>query len=57
MINYKQGKENGVADALSRRFVLVNTLVFRMMGLESLKGFYYMDSDVKDTFDSLNKEK
>ncbi|XP_049405104.1 uncharacterized protein LOC125868519 [Solanum stenotomum] len=53
VINYKQGKENVVADALSRRFVLVNTLVSRMMGFESLKGFYSMDSDFKDTFDNL----
>ena len=53
MINYKQGKENLVADALSRRFMLVNTLDSRMMGFESLKEFYFMDSDFKDTFDNL----
>ena len=44
-----------VEDALSRRFVLVNTLDSTMMGFESLNGFYSMDSDFKDTFDNLTK--
>ena len=43
MSNYKQEKENVVVDALSRRFLLVNMLVSRMMGFESLKGLYSMD--------------
>ena len=55
MINYKQGKENVEADALSRRFVLVNTLVSRMMLFEILKGFYSMDFYFKDTFDNLTE--
>ena len=45
-----------VADALSRRFMLVNTLDSRMMGFESLKEFYSMDSDFKYTFDNLTKQ-
>ena len=36
VINYKQAKENVVADALSRRFVLDNTLVSRMMAFDNL---------------------
>ena len=44
-----------VADALSRRFVLVNTFVSRIMGFEILKGLYSMNSEFKDTFDILTK--
>lgn len=47
VINYKKGKENVVADALSRRFVLVNNFVSRIMGFEILKRFYSMDRDFK----------
>ena len=57
VINYKQGKENVVADALSRRYFLVNALASKMMGFESLKGFYAMDSDFKETFESLHQGK
>ena len=45
MINYKQGKENIMADALSRRYALMNTLTSRLMGFESLKKLYSNDYD------------
>ena len=57
MINYKQVKESVVVHAVSKRFVLVNTLISRMVGFESLKRFYYMDSNFKDTFVNLSKGK
>lgn len=57
VINYKQGKENVVADALSRRYVLVNVLASRMMGFESLEGFFSMDPNFKKVFESLNQRK
>jgi hypothetical protein len=34
MIKYKQGKENTMADALSRRYVLLSTLKARFLGFE-----------------------
>ncbi|KAF8107062.1 hypothetical protein N665_0127s0010 [Sinapis alba] len=37
VIKYKQGKENIVADALSRRYVLLNTLDAKLLGFENSK--------------------
>ncbi|XP_049406074.1 uncharacterized protein LOC125869661 [Solanum stenotomum] len=45
VINYKQDKENIVADSLSRRYALMNTLTSRLMGFESLKELYSNDDD------------
>ena len=50
VINYKQGKENIVADALSRRYALMNTLTSRLMGFESLKELYSNDDDFEKVF-------
>ncbi|XP_060216386.1 uncharacterized protein LOC132643883 isoform X1 [Lycium barbarum] len=57
VINYKRGKENVVAGALSRRLVLLNTMASRMMGFESLKGFYAQDPDFKDICEELTQGK
>nr|XP_016511489.1 PREDICTED: uncharacterized protein LOC107828385 [Nicotiana tabacum] len=43
VISYKQGKENVDADALSRRYVLVSTLTFKLMGFDQIKGLYAND--------------
>ena len=43
VIRYKQGKENIVADALSRRYVLLNTLNARLLGFEHIKDLYQHD--------------
>ncbi|XP_022157993.1 uncharacterized protein LOC111024587, partial [Momordica charantia] len=40
---YKQGKENIVADALSRRYALFNTLNAKILGFEHLKSLYLDD--------------
>ncbi|KAM3319001.1 hypothetical protein P3S67_006201 [Capsicum chacoense] len=50
VINYKQGKENIVEDALSRRYALMNTLTSRLMGFESLKMLYSNDDDFGKVF-------
>ena len=42
VIKYKQGKENIVADALSRRYVLLSTLDARFLGFEHIKELYRM---------------
>lgn len=50
VIAYKQGKENVVADALSRRYVLVSTLTSKLMGFDQIKGLYANDSDFGKVF-------
>ena len=45
VIRYKQGKENVVADALSRRYVLISTLDAKLLGFEHIKGLYLIDQD------------
>jgi hypothetical protein len=45
VIKYKQGKENIVADALSRRYVLLHTMNTRLLGFEYVKELYDNDSD------------
>ena len=45
VIKYKQGKENIVADALWRRYVLLSTLDARFLGFEHIKELYKDDSD------------
>ena len=37
VIKYKQGKENVVVDALSRRYALVSTLNAKLLGFEYVK--------------------
>jgi hypothetical protein len=45
VIKYKQGQENEVADALSRRYVLLNTLNTKLLGFENIKELYLDDHD------------
>ncbi|XP_072077993.1 uncharacterized protein [Arachis hypogaea] len=45
VIAYKQGKENMVADALSRRYSLITTLTSKLLGFECMKELYATDSD------------
>ena len=45
VIKYKQGKENIMADALSRRYALVSTLNAKLFGFEYVKEFYANDDD------------
>ncbi|RVW46460.1 Transposon Ty3-I Gag-Pol polyprotein [Vitis vinifera] len=45
VIKYKQGKENIVANALSRRYALVSTLNAKLLGFEYVKELYANDDD------------
>jgi hypothetical protein len=54
-IKYKQGKEKIVADALSRRYVLLHTMNTRLVGFEYVKELYDNDSNFATFFK--NKER
>jgi hypothetical protein len=55
MIRYKQGKENVVADALSRRYALLSMLNTKQLGFEYIKDLYVQDSDFGDVFNACEK--
>lgn len=55
VIKYKQGKENVVADALSRRYVLLSTLETKLLGFEFIKDLYVTDPDFKEIFRKCSK--
>ncbi|XP_040930106.1 uncharacterized protein, partial [Gossypium hirsutum] len=50
VIKYKKGKENVVADALSRRYALLNILDAKLMGFVFLKDLYVNDADFSEFF-------
>lgn len=45
VIRYNQGKENVVADVLSRRYALISTLDAKLLGSEHIKELYADDRD------------
>ncbi|KAI5652231.1 hypothetical protein M9H77_29418 [Catharanthus roseus] len=49
---YKKGKENVIADALSRRYIQISTLHAQILGFEMLKELYAHDNAFKDIFDA-----
>jgi hypothetical protein len=55
VIKYKQGKENIVADALSRRYALVSTLNAKLFGFEYVKELYVNDDDFASVFGACEK--
>ena len=55
VIHYKQGKENVVADALSRRYTLISTLDTKLLGLEYIKDLYVNDSDFSSIYEACEK--
>ncbi|GKV10849.1 hypothetical protein SLEP1_g22159 [Rubroshorea leprosula] len=55
MIKYKQGKENIVADALSRRYTLISTLSAKLLGFEHIKELYANDPDFANVFNACEK--
>jgi hypothetical protein len=55
VIRYKQGKENIVADALLRRYVLLTSLSAKMLGFEYLKDVYDNDADFSDVYIACDK--
>lgn len=52
VIKYKQGKENIVADALSRRYVLFSTLDSKFMGFEHVKELYVLSHYFKEIYEA-----
>ncbi|XP_074302923.1 uncharacterized protein LOC141637258 [Silene latifolia] len=50
---YIEGKDNVVADALSRRFVMLSYMKQRVLGFEHMKEFYKEDPDFKEEWESL----
>ncbi|XP_056850830.1 uncharacterized protein LOC130500129 [Raphanus sativus] len=55
VIKYKQGKENVVADALSRRYTLLSALETKLLGFEFIKDLYASDQDFKEIFRKCTK--
>lgn len=56
VIKYKQGKENVVADALSRRYVLLATLDAKLLGFEQIKELYSLDDGFAEIFATCARE-
>jgi hypothetical protein len=50
VVKYKKGKENIVADALSRKNVLLNQLVVKVPGLQHIKELYSVDHDFSEPY-------
>ena len=49
-IFYKQGKENIIVDALSRRYVLISTLDAKFLGFKDIKELYPLDQDFSEEY-------
>ena len=55
VIKYKQGKENIVADALSKRYAIVSTLSAKLLGFEYVKELYANDDDFAGVYGACEK--
>ncbi|KAF8113264.1 hypothetical protein N665_0053s0015 [Sinapis alba] len=55
VIHYKQGNENVVADALSRRYVLLSSMETKLLGFEHLKSCYADDPEFQEAFKQTEK--
>ncbi|XP_048627208.1 uncharacterized protein LOC125595466 [Brassica napus] len=55
VIHYKKGKENVVADALSRRYTLLSSMETKLLGFEHIKSCYANDPEFKDVFTESEK--
>ena len=55
IIKYKQGKENIVADALSRRHALVSTLNAKLLEFEYVNELYANDDDFASVYGACEK--
>jgi hypothetical protein len=52
IIKHKKGRENVIADALSRRYTMLSQLDHNFFGLESIKELYAMDIDFKNAYEN-----
>jgi hypothetical protein len=52
IIKHKKGKENVIADALSRRYIMLSQLDHKSFGLESIKELYATDVNFKDAYEN-----
>ena len=55
MIKYKSGKENIVADALSRRYALLTSLQTKLLGFEFIKDLYVNDVEFSQVWNACSK--
>ncbi|KAL4347069.1 hypothetical protein GQ457_17G008780 [Hibiscus cannabinus] len=55
VIKYKQGKDNILADALSRRYSLITTMHAKVLGFEHIKDLYLTDVDFAEIYAQCNK--
>jgi hypothetical protein len=55
VIRYKQGKENVVADALSRRYALLSALDAKLLGFEYIKELYAEDHEFCEEYRACEK--
>ncbi|CAA7047608.1 unnamed protein product [Microthlaspi erraticum] len=54
-LKHLKGKDNVVADALSRRYTLLSTLDAKLLGFEQIKELYETDPDFAETYQSCAK--
>lgn len=52
IIRYRQGKENVVTNALSRRYVFLTSLIAKLLGFEYVEDMYANDSDYSSIYES-----
>jgi hypothetical protein len=52
IIKHKKGKDNVIADALSRRYTMLSQFSHKIFGLETIEGLYATDLDFKDAFEN-----
>lgn len=50
-IKHKKGQDNKVADALSRRALMVQEIQLQSMGVDALKGMYHDDANFKEIYE------
>jgi hypothetical protein len=52
IIKHKKGKDNVIADALSRCYTMLSQLSHKIFGLETIKRLYATDLEFKDAFEN-----
>ena len=52
VIKHKKGKDNVIADALSRRYTMLSQLDFKIFGLETIKNLYMHDAEFTEVLNN-----